>query len=249
MRWNPQSLRWEGNDQELRAFENAISSSTRPALITKLSGAALGSPIQSGAGKNGARMVGNMLFDPVEMRWVSQLPPEEEEPDVFADLADDEEEDLGFWSKNPGGTIRASGPLLASIRIAPASPDRSTTDGLDASQNGVFLLASPLSDGNPSPARSSHSRGESEMDTSTDGTSDGGDGITDAFLDETTRAETRHRTEMLGWLTIPIREDTSNANPSPDDVEFPTEEPVEAEGYDRAYLHDLRAIALRSTAS
>lgn len=251
MRWNPQTLRWEGNDQELRAFENAIGSSTRPALITKLSGAALGSPVQSGSGMDGARVVGNMLFDPVEMRWVSQLPPEEEEPDVFADLADDEEEDLGSWSKNKGGTIRATGGLLASIRVAPASPDRSTSDGVNTSQNNIMLLTSPLSDGNPSPARSSYSRGESEMDISVDGaSSDGGDGITQTFIDDTMQAEARHRTEMVGWLVDSIQEDASNANLSPEAVPFPARSPVQEVGrYDRAYLYDLRAIAIRSKAS
>src|ERR1700753_4214828 len=38
MRWNPQSLRWEGNEQILRDFDSATGSSSRPALITQLTG-------------------------------------------------------------------------------------------------------------------------------------------------------------------------------------------------------------------
>ena len=87
MRWNPQTLRWEGNDQALRDFDSA---SSRPALITHLTGTSMGSP--HGSFGSSARVVGNMVFDPVRMCWMSTLAPEEEEPDVFADLADDEED-------------------------------------------------------------------------------------------------------------------------------------------------------------
>lgn len=37
MTWNPQLQRWEGNESVLRDFDKALSSSTRPALITQLS--------------------------------------------------------------------------------------------------------------------------------------------------------------------------------------------------------------------
>ena len=90
MRWNPQTLRWEGNDQALREFDSVVGTSVRPALITHLTGSSVCSPI----GNFGptARVVGNMVFDPVQMCWKSTLPPEEDEPDIFADLADDEED-------------------------------------------------------------------------------------------------------------------------------------------------------------
>ena len=104
MKWNPLSLRWEGNDQVLRDFEAAVGTSTRPALITHLTGSSIGSPLGSFA--SGARMVGNMIFDPQQMCWISTLPPEEDEPDVFANLADDEEESDAWETR--GGTIRAS---------------------------------------------------------------------------------------------------------------------------------------------
>ena len=101
MKWNPTALRWEGNDQALRDFD-AVGTSTRPALITHLTGSSIGSPI--GSFGNGARIVGNMIFDPARMCWISTLPPDEDEPDVFAELADDEED--GGW-ETKGGTIRA----------------------------------------------------------------------------------------------------------------------------------------------
>ena len=76
MKWNPQTLRWEGNDQVLRDFDAAVGTSVRPALITQLTGSSIGSPVGNIAG---ARVVGNMLFDPTRMCWVSTLPPEDEE--------------------------------------------------------------------------------------------------------------------------------------------------------------------------
>jgi hypothetical protein len=98
MKWNPQTLRWEGNDQALRDFDAAMGP-TRPALITHLTGSSVGSPVNSFA--SGARRVGNMIFDPQRMCWISTLAPEDDEPDVFADLADDE----GDWDAR-GGTLR-----------------------------------------------------------------------------------------------------------------------------------------------
>ncbi|KAI0001900.1 hypothetical protein BJV77DRAFT_1057652 [Russula vinacea] len=68
MRWNPQTLRWEGNDQALREFDVAMAP-TRPALITHLTGSSIGSPVGSFA--SGARRVGNMIFDPGRMCWIS----------------------------------------------------------------------------------------------------------------------------------------------------------------------------------
>ena len=38
MFFNPKTLRWEGNEQLLRDFHTVVASSSRPALITSLSG-------------------------------------------------------------------------------------------------------------------------------------------------------------------------------------------------------------------
>ena len=182
MKWNPQTLRWEGNDQALRDFDAATSSSTRPALITHLTGSSIGSPVTAFA--SGARVVGNMIFDPSRMCWISRLPPEEDEPDVFADLADDEEED---WDRK-GGTIRASAsqPLDHSLATAATRGD------------------------SPSPGRptSAHSRAMSES-----GSERGARPALTSLLDvdgkllERCRvAEDRHRAEMKGWKLRPTGE-------------------------------------------
>jgi len=138
MKWNPQTLRWEGNDQALKDFD---ATSTRPALITPLTGSSIGSPV--GSFTSGVRRVGNMIFDPQRMCWISALPPEENEPDVFANLADDENEN-DWDSKN--GTIRASmqrtpsetGSATTTIsqgRIDPVSPTRNRSQVLSDSES------------------------------------------------------------------------------------------------------------------
>lgn len=179
MKWNPQTLRWEGNEQALRDFDAATSSSTRPALITHLTGSSIGSPVANFAA--GARVVGNMIFDPSRMCWISRLPPEEDEPDVFADLADDEEDD---WNRK-GGTIRAS-----------------ATQQLDQS-----LATAATRGDSPSPGRptSTHSRAMSES-----GSERGARPALTSLLDidgqllEKCRvAEDRHRAEMKGWRLRP----------------------------------------------
>lgn len=190
MKWNPQTLRWEGNDQVLREFDMAVGTSTRPALITHLSGSTVGSPM--GSFVSGSRIVGNMVFDPTRMCWISTLPPDEDEPDVFANLADDEEDSDAWESK--GGTIRAT-----VLRISDAS-----AAGNDSDRQAEA----------PSPANS-HSRTISESG------SDRGSrasmivcDIDDAFIESCRKAEERHRIEMKGWKTTlskPTRRDTSLA--------------------------------------
>ncbi|THH18086.1 hypothetical protein EW146_g2842 [Bondarzewia mesenterica] len=185
MKWNPQTLRWEGNDQALRDFDTAMGTSTRPALITHLTGSSVGSPVGSFA--SGARRVGNMIFDPTRMCWISTLSPEEDEPDVFADLADDEE-DGDCWEAN-GGTIRA-GQQHDSSNIASGPSDTSRS-------------AAASRPGQPSPTRStrsrSHTRSPSESGSDRGSRASFVCDVDDSFLDKCSQAEERHRAEMMGW--------------------------------------------------
>ncbi|KAK0524364.1 hypothetical protein OC834_005568 [Tilletia horrida] len=145
MRWNPAMQRWEGNESALRAFDNVVNSSSRPALISPLTTSSVSSLVSTsssllsptaamtsnplggravgGAGKGqqsliatprlkhtssspagicssfvepqgsvqGTRIVGDMMFDPVRMCWFSMAGTEE--PDVFAELGEDDDED------------------------------------------------------------------------------------------------------------------------------------------------------------
>lgn len=102
MTWNPTLQRWEGNESILRDFDNVLSTSTRPALITQLftaSPARLGfpslpsTPSLTGTSRANAKVVGSMMFDPVRMSWYSILPEGEDELDLAmgeGELADDE---------------------------------------------------------------------------------------------------------------------------------------------------------------
>lgn len=175
MKWNPQTLRWEGNDQVLRDFDVAVGTSTRPALITHLTGSSIGSPVGSLA--SGVKVVGNMIFDPSRMCWISTLPPEEEEPDVFADLADDEDED---WVIK-GGTIRANQSSSAANVTAP--PPRKET---------------------PSPALS-HQRNSSDAESDRGSRASYVCKVDPDFRQKCRDAEERHRSEMKGW--VPSRTD------------------------------------------
>ncbi len=81
MRWNAQALRWEGNEGVLQDFDQVIQRSTRPALISQMTGSSTSSALTNAAGyssplspesstlmntiASGARVVGDMLFDPV----------------------------------------------------------------------------------------------------------------------------------------------------------------------------------------
>ncbi|PIL31640.1 hypothetical protein GSI_06342 [Ganoderma sinense ZZ0214-1] len=181
MKWNPTTLRWEGNDSALKDFDAAMVS-TRPALITHLTGSSIGSPVGSFA--SGARVVGNMIFDPQRMCWISTLPPDEDEPDVFADLADDEGDD--DWEQK-GGTIRASQQLSGSQgSIAPS----------DKSSNSSASRIEP-----PSPARS-HTRSMSESESDRCSRASMVCDVDDTFVEKCRLAEERHRAELKNWLSV-----------------------------------------------
>ncbi|KAL5495359.1 hypothetical protein ACEPAI_822 [Sanghuangporus weigelae] len=188
MRWNPQTLRWEGNDQALRDFDPA---SARPALITHLTGSSVnGSP--GGISAPAARVVGNMVFDPIRMCWMSTLPPEEEEPDIFADLADDED---GDWEKK-GGTIRAS--------IVRPSTSTDTGSQSDSSKRTC------------SPAPSVRSRAQSIARSDSDHGSRASIvfELEDNFIELCRAAEARHKVEMKGWILH--RNESSSSFSEPD---------------------------------
>ncbi|KAI5478572.1 hypothetical protein MNV49_004831 [Pseudohyphozyma bogoriensis] len=110
MKWNPIQQKWEGNEGVLRDFDKALSTSTRPALITQLSS---GSPHRPGfpffpssattitTNRSNVKVVGSMVFDPVRMSWFS-ISSEEDELDLTmgeGDMADDEGEFEDGWEK------------------------------------------------------------------------------------------------------------------------------------------------------
>lgn len=172
MKWNPETLRWEGNDQVLRDFDAAVGTSTRPALITHLTGSSIGSPVNSFAA--GARKVGNMIFDPTRMCWISTLSPEEDEPDVFANLADDEDDE--DWDAK-GATIRANQPTS----VGPSA----NISQLESTPNSAVTRT--------------RSKSESESDRCSRASMFCD--VEDGFLEKCRAAEERHRSEMRGWTT------------------------------------------------
>ncbi|KAL0579361.1 hypothetical protein V5O48_002637 [Marasmius crinis-equi] len=194
MKWNPQTLRWEGNEQALREFD-AVVTSTRPALITHLTGSSIGSPVGSFA--SGARIVGNMIFDPQRMCWISTLPPEEDEPDVFANLADDEEEGLGGWGEKKGGTLTLRTGLKS---LTPSETSRTST-----SMSGLTDPPSPTRSRGRSP---SESDGESDRGSRASLTYD----IDAAFVQGCRVAEQRHQNEMAEWRRALVRQDPGRAD-------------------------------------
>ncbi|PWN99408.1 hypothetical protein FA09DRAFT_328805 [Tilletiopsis washingtonensis] len=128
MRWNMSKQKWEGNEAALRDFDNALSSNTRPALITQLTGSStssfFGAPTSPPAGvaSSGARIVGDMRFDPLALRWVSAHGVEE--PDPFADLA---ELDEGS-SQNESADVLEAAPTFPSAAGAAAARRARSTD-------------------------------------------------------------------------------------------------------------------------
>ncbi|KAL9933225.1 hypothetical protein V8E36_007943 [Tilletia maclaganii] len=182
MRWNPAMQRWEGNESALRAFDNVVNSSTRPALISPLTTSSVSSLVSSASsllgpststlggmsmgassstiGKSaltmtglaaatkaaqaavvmlgprlkhsassaasmstaatnfvepqgsmqGTRVVGDMMFDPVQMCWLSMVG--NEEPDVFAGIGEEDEEGASSNGEQRDGISSSSAAEL-----------------------------------------------------------------------------------------------------------------------------------------
>jgi hypothetical protein len=134
-----------------------------------------------------------MIFDPARMCWMSTLPPDEEEPDVFAELADDEEDD-GWETK--GGTIRANQP--ASIAESAATSD--TSDA--GSSSRIEPLSPPRSLRRRSSCESSSDRG-SRASLVYD--------VDENFLQMCRDAEARHKSELKGWK---LKNDDTSSQPN-----------------------------------
>jgi hypothetical protein len=149
-----------------------------------LTGSSIGSPAGSFAA--GARRVGNMIFDPQRMCWLSALPPEEEEPDVFANLADDENEG------SRDGTIRAS--------VAQRTPSEAGSTRTTVTSDGLMDY------GSPSRSISRGGISDSESDRGSRASLVVCD-IDDAFVTICRAAEERHRQEMKGWRTAMLKPD------------------------------------------
>ncbi|KAL4992515.1 hypothetical protein BDW68DRAFT_149920 [Aspergillus falconensis] len=121
MHYNPDTFRWEGNENLVQGFDNATLKSPKssPALITNV-----------GAMQN-VQVVGGMVFDPQRMCWLKLAPSQpgvdgvlaiEDEDDVFSNFAD--LEDSGASSKRAPGALDDFGPAFS-------GDDRSGEDSSD----------------------------------------------------------------------------------------------------------------------
>ncbi len=188
MTWNPDTLRWEGNEGVLRDFDSIpTSASARPALITLLGGSgglSSGSASASAAGLAGTvKIVGDMRFDPEKMCWVSL--GGDEEPDPFEGMADDEDDGTGY-----GATItRASGRKLMAVGLSSSSSSASAS--ISASAWSSSRLASESrhilrSGGFVDRVRRWDERVRVD--------------VPKALIAECKEAEERHKREMKGWI-------------------------------------------------
>ena len=78
-----------------------------------------------------------MVFDPGRMRWISTLLPEEDEPDVFANLADDKE-DGNIW-ESKGDRIRAIISHVSNVSASTSSDARACAASPAGSHSRTFF--------------------------------------------------------------------------------------------------------------
>jgi len=96
MKYNPKTMRWEGNENEPDPFEdngNLPTNLPRPALIASIKSA-----------KN-VQVVGKMVFDPTHMCWLKVDNTASDEEDVFGGI-----DDLDDGTSATPESIMNSGP-------------------------------------------------------------------------------------------------------------------------------------------
>ncbi|KAJ3416374.1 hypothetical protein HDV05_001942 [Chytridiales sp. JEL 0842] len=119
MIYNPLHQKWEGNEQALLDFEKSISSNSL-AAVTRLRPPKKPALITNRGGSKVEMVVGSMVFDPVQMRWVNNGEDGEEE-DVFAGIDDE-----GFSGGDSNDSIKAAAP-------PPSYPELNLTKSLKQS--------------------------------------------------------------------------------------------------------------------
>lgn len=100
MAYNPDTFRWEGNeDEDMSRFDAMISTPPRPALITNVNNS-----------KKGIQVVNGMVFDPQQMRWFKLKADEDDNIDPFDDLDDFDIPDVDSTTKTPSRDVTATLP-------------------------------------------------------------------------------------------------------------------------------------------
>ena len=162
MRYNPDLFRWEGNENALVPFDipppDFFARTGSPVTLLEKDRKAQGSPIAGGnkasvalisniGNVSGVQVVGGMVFDPSQMRWLkvkedgprargdsfgAQSVEVEEEEDVFAGL-DDLKEEGSEWdikSQSHRGSAAGATPQEYGTGMVPVSNKMSTPSGL-----------------------------------------------------------------------------------------------------------------------
>ena len=273
MRWNPATMRWEGNDSALRGFDSPLYSA-RPALITQLTGSSMGgvgSPTSSLL--SGARIVGNMIFDPTKMCWINRFA--DDEPDPFAGLDEDEDKDATLGKR--GGTVfrarsntgNLGAPSLGTpLETVAGSPARSAasrsshrTHHNTTSESEAESVIRPSSS-----ARSSmvYQDDEDDRDEVASGSAGIGSperirraamtrgastspvpGVDTAMVEACHIAEARHRAEMRGWFPRRRAVSSASRNTAQRRLGMLSDGVDDPDVLDRSYLYEIRTLATR----
>jgi len=237
MSFNPRTLRWDGNEQVLRDFDAAVASSSRPALITNLSGQGPSTPVNGQSSATTPKVVGSMLFDPVNMCWVHQLGDAFEE-DPFASIDElDEGEGWGTIKVNhpPSELGTSVGSLPGPIHRLRTEPSPARSLGRARANTHHTQSTSELeSVGGSDRGSRMYSREEHERLAS--GDIDEWD-VSDDLLRQCREAEERHKAEVKGWVLPHAR--------------GPSQSVAAVVGFrddrtDRGWLHEIRAVAMKT---
>ena len=242
MFFNPKTLRWEGNEQILRDFDAVVASSSRPALITNLSGQGPTTPVNGQSSATTPKVVGSMLFDPIKMCWVHQLGDAfEEDPfaaiDELENLDEEEGEGWGTIKMNPppcdlGASVGSASGLVHLLRTDP-SPARSfgrTRANTHHTQSASERESVAGSDhGSRMYSREEHERlaaGDVEQWD-----------VSEELLRQCREAEERHKADVKGWI-LPLARRPSQS--------VAAAAGLRTRGEDRGWLYDIRAVAMQT---
>ena len=135
MTYNPKTMKWEGNERELAAFDAPVeprsSPPRQPALITK---------VGHSGGKVGVQVVGGMVFDPVRMCWLKVDEDPDDESDPFEGVDEIPDDVMSVDTHSAPGIPGGGSSIIMGVASSISGSGGASSAGRLAGAFGEFIV-------------------------------------------------------------------------------------------------------------
>ena len=227
MSYNPNSMKWEGNEKILKKFEEVDSNVIDPLLIRRNLRRDRLESLKLRSGQQRSEVVGNMVFDEKNLRWVSLSG---EPPDPFAKIDDST---TLFSNKKNAHPSTSQTPHKKSAKITPGDTLPNTR-----SSHHTFNTYNPR-------LRNDNSNGDDSNVSSFSGEENINPTfcINSELLEHFYHEENRWNKKVAGWFLL--------SGQSEEDISVESRQTSSnmslVDRNDESYMYEIRNIVLNST--